>query len=805
MKKYLNKILLVLAVAVLLFAQTAFATILPVSQGGTGVNNITGLIKGNGTAPFSVAVPGGDYLQNLSVGTPVIGSGPNQVLFSDGGTALQSDPNFTYNPGAQALTSLGAVNTHFLQTSSGGLFCDVNTYSCSNEFGTAVLFLASGQLGMANNSGNHVLDVGISSLADNGGTVSERWDARQLDSYLTPFVPLNTFDWSDFNNIRMGDVDGNQNHTYINVADSAQQITGNNQGVVNGLSLDFTANLHSFGDIPNNTAFSVDGANGVISGQTFGISQLYLSDGFGLQQIGDIGCDWDCAMLNIDHSSRITTLQDSGNAYLSMDYGAADYQLGDVYGVGSNTLLSVDDGAKQIRLNSAGSIEMNGVTNFNSPTTFNADSDYTSHYIHNVLDPILPQDVATMNYVTTAISGVSGALTYYGVWDASLNSPTLASGTGVTGEYYVVDVAGTTTLDGISTWNVGDWAIFNGSVWERLVGGVTYTAGPGLALSGSAFSIDDTYANTWTSTQTFNVAPVLSSFSSGSVLFAGSGGTISENHGNLFWDDSNVRLGIGTVTPTTYLNIVKKANGPYIELNDTVVGSGQLSNAIRFTNGLGTKWDIGSINNSPTLAFQQAGITLATFGNGGNTFGTFSASGAGNKFVNILGNTANTSGVSSGLSMTLTNGNSVTGGLAAIDVNANGIYSGSGEQLLANLKTAGAISRWKADITGKTTQTGNAKFGQGATLDLPTAGSAATAGTATLAAGTVTISTTAIAVGDVIELTRNTPGGTLGVSLTAPSGSVVPGSSFIINSVDAGGVPFPLDTSTVYWMIVHVH
>lgn len=61
-----------------------------------------------------------------------------------------------------------------------------------------------------------------------------------------------------------------------------------------------------------------------------------------------------------------------------------------------------------------------------------------------------------------------GALNYKGTWNASTNTPTLVSGTGTKGDYYVVSVAGTTTLDGISSWAVSDWAIFNGSYWEKV-------------------------------------------------------------------------------------------------------------------------------------------------------------------------------------------------------------------------------------------------------------------------------------------------------------------------------------------------
>lgn len=72
----------------------------------------------------------------------------------------------------------------------------------------------------------------------------------------------------------------------------------------------------------------------------------------------------------------------------------------------------------------------------------------------------------------SSISNAIGALNYKGTWDASANTPALASGVGTKGDYYVVSVAGSTNLDGITTWYVGDWAAFNGTVWQRLEGGV---------------------------------------------------------------------------------------------------------------------------------------------------------------------------------------------------------------------------------------------------------------------------------------------------------------------------------------------
>jgi hypothetical protein len=64
--------------------------------------------------------------------------------------------------------------------------------------------------------------------------------------------------------------------------------------------------------------------------------------------------------------------------------------------------------------------------------------------------------------------GGVGAVTYKGTWNASTNTPTLVSSQGTQGDYYVVNVAGSTNLDGITDWQIGDWAIFNGNAWEKV-------------------------------------------------------------------------------------------------------------------------------------------------------------------------------------------------------------------------------------------------------------------------------------------------------------------------------------------------
>jgi hypothetical protein len=61
-----------------------------------------------------------------------------------------------------------------------------------------------------------------------------------------------------------------------------------------------------------------------------------------------------------------------------------------------------------------------------------------------------------------------GDLNYQGTWNASTNTPTLTSSVGTKGYYYVVSVAGSTNLNGITDWQVGDWAVYNGSIWQKI-------------------------------------------------------------------------------------------------------------------------------------------------------------------------------------------------------------------------------------------------------------------------------------------------------------------------------------------------
>ena len=80
--------------------------------------------------------------------------------------------------------------------------------------------------------------------------------------------------------------------------------------------------------------------------------------------------------------------------------------------------------------------------------------------------------VATTAFVQDVVGTIPAGLVFQGTWNANTNTPSLASGTGTTGHFYIVSVAGSTDLDGITDWKVGDWAVFveqgASDQWEKV-------------------------------------------------------------------------------------------------------------------------------------------------------------------------------------------------------------------------------------------------------------------------------------------------------------------------------------------------
>jgi hypothetical protein len=121
----------------------------------------------------------------------------------------------------------------------------------------------------------------------------------------------------------------------------------------------------------------------------------------------------------------------------------------------------------------------------------------------------------TVSSITNAI----GALNYKGTWNASTNTPTLTSSVGTKGDYYVVSTAGTTNLNGQTLWGVGDWAVFNGAVWQRVEAGDT---GNFTTLQADAFQLKSPGVITEAGT-----TRTLSATDNGKVIYCTSGSAIT--------------------------------------------------------------------------------------------------------------------------------------------------------------------------------------------------------------------------------------------------------------------------------------
>jgi len=160
-------------------------------------------------------------------------------------------------------------------------------------------------------------------------------------------------------------------------------------------------------------------------------------------------------------------------------------------------------------------------------------------------------------------NSTTGVLTYQGTWNASTNSPSLSSGSGTPGYYYIVSVAGSTNLDGITDWAAGDWAVFSDQstdAWQKIdntaVGDVS--VGTGAASSRVSY---------WSGTTTI----------AGTAGFTFDGSNLSV--------PGNITQGGSTFTATGDLtidcagDITLDADGGDINLKDAGTTFGTLSNS----------------------------------------------------------------------------------------------------------------------------------------------------------------------------------------------------------------------------------
>jgi hypothetical protein len=223
------------------------------------------------------------------------------------------------------------------------------------------------------------------------------------------------------------------------------------------------------------------------------------------------------------------------------------------------------------------------------------------------------KDAGVANGVATLDSGGQvplsqipplGDLNYQGAWNANTNSPTLTSSVGTKGFYYVVSVAGTTNLNGITDWQVGDWAVFNGSVWQK---------------------IDNTDAVTSVNGYTGTVVLGYGDITTGVVPVAngGTGVTTSSGANSVVLRDAN-----GNITTNCLFEgyVTQAASGTTINLtaasaqNYQITGSGgqtiKLPNATTLPNGAIFTFNNNQSSGAITVV-NNSNTTISTINSGG--------------------------------------------------------------------------------------------------------------------------------------------------------------------------------------------
>jgi hypothetical protein len=127
-------------------------------------------------------------------------------------------------------------------------------------------------------------------------------------------------------------------------------------------------------------------------------------------------------------------------------------------GTGATTLTGYVKGSGTSALTASSTIPNTDITGLGTASTKDA----------GVALGVATLDSAGKVPITQIPDAVIGALNYQGTWNATTNTPTLTSSVGTKGYYYVVSVAGATNLNGVTDWQIGDWAVYNGTAWQKI-------------------------------------------------------------------------------------------------------------------------------------------------------------------------------------------------------------------------------------------------------------------------------------------------------------------------------------------------
>jgi hypothetical protein len=422
-------------------------------------------------------------------------------------------------------------------------------------------------------------------------------------------------------------------------------------------------------------------------------------------------------------------------------------------------------------------------------------------------------NIATLTggYLTTSQIPPSllGGVNYQGTWDATANSPSLADGTGTQGYEYVVTTAGTHNFGhGNITFNIGDFVIYSGTVWQRIPSGANVTS---FNTRTGAITL-----------QTSDVTGVLTTGSVTNTMLANSKVTIGSTDITLGNTVTTI-AGLTSVTSTAFVgNVTGNVSGNAGTVTNGVYTSGSYADPTWLTS-----LSYSKLSGAPTVySSVYLGSTSVPFNRASGALSLSGVSIDGNAgTATILANSRNINGTAFNGSAdititavnpyTLTIGTGLTGtsyngsGAVTIAVDNTAVMLLSGTQTIAGTKTfsstiTGSITGNAGTVTNGvyTTDTGSVTntmlAGSIANNKLTNSSVTVTAGTGMSGGGTVSL-------GGTITLTNagvtSAVAGT-GINVSSGTGAVTITNTGVtsINSTLTGavtGIITSSDTGTV--------
>jgi hypothetical protein len=222
----------------------------------------------------------------------------------------------------------------------------------------------------------------------------------------------------------------------------------------------------------------------------------------------------------------------------------------------------------------------------------------------------------TLTSLQSQITALSGFVNYKGTWNASTNTPTLVSSVGTKGDYYVVSVTGSTNLNGITTWTQADWAIFNGTAWEKVDNTDLVTSVAGRTGAVTLTTADISGLGTIATQAANNVSITGGSITGITDLALADGGTGASTAGDA---RTNLGLVIGTDVLSPSGSAASLTSFPTFNQNTTGTAS-NVTGTVAVLNGgtgatttSGARTNLGLVIGTDVLAPNGSAASLTSF------------------------------------------------------------------------------------------------------------------------------------------------------------------------------------------------